>query len=347
MAAPPMSRPRAPGPSLRLSIPLLALGVVAAIVAGIGLATGLVHTLDNATLVTGPGTVQVQCRTGTYLLYVESGSSSVSATPSSVVVTGPGGATVALQGQSATETVTRDGQRFSGQIGFDVVNPGSYTIAVHTAGADLVVAPSFTTIARENLGWDILLLAGLLAGLAGLVLLIIGLVQRSRAKKRMAGYGGNPWGGPPGGGWRPPPGWQPSPGWQPPPGWQPSPPPGWQPQAPRGWQAPPGSQPSPGWQPPPPTGWQAQPGAPAQPAPQGPPGQSGSPPSDRQLGWEPPTGPPSRWGQQGAASSGPAPASPPESGPPESGPSESGQSSPEERTSGPSDGNVGWPRPSN
>ena len=153
MAVPPTSRPRAPRPSLRVAISLLVLGVVAAIVAGVGLANGLIHTLDNATLVSGPGTVQVQCRTGTYLLYVENGSPAVSGLPSSVVVTGPGGAAVPLQAQAATETVTRYGQRFSGQLGFSVVTAGSYTVAVHTAGASLVVAPSFTTIARENLGW--------------------------------------------------------------------------------------------------------------------------------------------------------------------------------------------------
>jgi hypothetical protein len=222
MAAPPMSRPRAPGPSLRLSIPLLALGVVAAIVAGVGLANGLVHTLDNATLVSGPGTVQVQCRAGSYLLYVESGTPSVSGAPSSVVVTAPDGATVPLQAQAATETVTRYGQRFSGQLGFNVVNPGSYTVALHTAGADLVVAPSFTTIARENLGWDILLLVGLLVGLTGLTLLVIRLVQRSRSRRRVAAFPGGPWGAPPGwSGHQGPPRGPGQPGWAPPgqPGW--------------------------------------------------------------------------------------------------------------------------------
>ena len=152
MAVPPTSRPRAPRPSLRVAISLLVLGVVAAIVAGVGLANGLIHTLDNATLVSGPGTVQVQCRTGTYLLYVENGSPAVSGLPSSVVVTGPGGAAVPLQAQAATETVTRFGQRFSGQLGFSVDTAGSYTVAVHTAGASLVVAPSFTTIAERISG---------------------------------------------------------------------------------------------------------------------------------------------------------------------------------------------------
>jgi hypothetical protein len=262
MAAPPMSRPRAPGPSLRLSIPLLALGIVAAIVAGVGLANGLVHTLDNATLVSGPGTVQVQCRAGSYLLYVESGTPSVSGAPSSVVVTAPDGATVPLQAQAATETVTRYGQRFSGQLGFNVVNPGSYTVAVHTAGADLVVAPSFTTIARENLGWDILLLVGLLVGLTGLTLLVIRLVQRSRSRRRVAAFPGGPWGAPPGwsGHQGPPrgpgqPGWAPpgQPGWPPPgqPGWPPPPggPAGWSPPPPSSWQPSPVAQPSPVVQP--------------------------------------------------------------------------------------------------
>ncbi len=264
MAAGPIPRARPPGPSLRLSIPLLVIGVVAAVVSIIGLANVLLHTVSDATLMSTPSSEQVALASGTYVLYVEAGTAPLTAAPSSVDVTGPGGGSVPLQLQRAAETVARGGREFSGRLSFTASVAGDYTITVHTSGSTLVVAPSFTTIARDNLGWVIGLLVSLLAGLIGLILLIVGLVQRSKAKKRMALYGGSPWGVPPGP-WTGPPGPPPGGGWQAPVGWQAQGGRPGQPAAP-GW----------GWQP----GWPSQPGwgppeGPAVPAP--PPAPNGSP----------------------------------------------------------------------
>ncbi|HXY44334.1 MAG TPA: hypothetical protein VEH29_09105 [Acidimicrobiales bacterium] len=259
MAAQPVPRSRTPGPSLRLSIPLLVLGIVGAIVSFTALGRALLHSISNAPVMTSPGSEQVSCRPGTYVLYVESGTTSLAATAASVTVTGPSGQSVPVQLEPAAETISRSGVRFSGDVGFVVTTAGSYAVTVHTAGADVVVAPSFTTTARENIGWVFGLLASLLIGLVGFVLLVMGLVQRSRAKKQLSGYGGGAWGGPPGPGWpapAPPPGggWQGQPGWSPPPaqpGW---PPPQWPPP-----QGPPAEQ---GWPPPQgPPAEQAWPGA--------------------------------------------------------------------------------------
>ncbi|MGO8877462.1 MAG: hypothetical protein ACLQNG_17095 [Acidimicrobiales bacterium] len=245
MAAGPIPRARPPGPSLRLSIPLLALGVVAAVVSIVGLANVLLHTISDATLMSTPGSEQVTLSSGTYVFYVEAGTASLAATPTSVDVTGPGGGSVPLQLQSTTETVARGGREFSGRLGFTASVAGDYTITIHTSGSTLVVAPAFTTIARDNLGWVIGLLVSLLAGLIGLVLLVVGLVQRSKAKKRAAQYGGGVWGGPPGP-WPGPPGPPPGGRWQAPGGWPAQPAWGWQ-QGQQSWPPPTGQ---PAWPPP-------------------------------------------------------------------------------------------------
>ncbi len=264
MAAYPVPRTRPPGPPLKFSVPLLILGVVGAIVSFAFLGKALLHSISNAPVMNTPGSEQVACRSGSYLLYVEAGTNGLSATASSVAVTGPSGQSVPVELENAAESITRNGVRFSGDVGFVVSAAGTYTVTVHTTGATIVVAPSFTTTAQANLGWVIGLLASLLVGLAGLILLIIGLVQRSRAKKQQAGY----WGGPPGPGWAGPPAPPPGGGWTGQPGWsgQPSQP-SWPPP-----QGPPGQ---PSWPPP-----QGPPGQPSWPPPQGPPGQPSWPPPD-------------------------------------------------------------------
>ncbi len=210
-------------------------GVIAAIASFVVLGEVLVNTVSGASVLTSPGSEQVSCRTGTYLLYVESGTDLLSTGTGAISVSGPGGESVPLTLESTTESISRNGVEFSGQVGFAANHEGTYTITVRTPGTSLVVAPSFTTTASQNLGWVVGALVSLLAALTGFILLVVGLVKRSRAKKQMANLGGGPWGAPPG---APPPGWQPGP---PPPG---APPPGWP-------YAPPGA-PPPGWQPGPP-----------------------------------------------------------------------------------------------
>ncbi len=298
---------RRPGPALWLSILLLVLGVAGVVASAVGVGTAVMHSIVDAPVLTSPGKEQVACRTGTYLLYVESGSSSLSATTSSVTVTGPGGENVPVETEATSQSFSKEGGRFSGQLGFVTSTAGTYTVTVHTSGASVIVAPSFTTAAQENLGWIIgIFVSGILA-VVGLVLLIVGIVRRSRAKRAFP-YGGS-WGAPPGPAWPPPPGAPqggPWPGAPQGPGWpsQPGAPPGgWTGQP--GWApppnaAPPIAPPSP-WAPPPnvappPQGW---PGTP--PPPPGPPGtgagvpppsapSSGAPGDDPRRGQPDPSG---------------------------------------------------------
>jgi hypothetical protein len=276
MAAPPLPRTpalprtRAPGPPLKVSIPLLILGVIGVIACFVGLGEALLHSVTDAAVVTTPASVQVECRTGTYLLFVESGSSPLTTGSGSITVTGPGGQSIPLNLGITAETISRVGERFTGQLGFSVATAGTYTVTVRSAGTSLVVAPSFITTARGNLGWDVGLLVSLIVALVGLVLLIVGLVQRSKARRR-ASYAGGAWGAPPSAGWPgsygPPPGG----GWTGQPGWS-------------------GTPAQPAW--PPAQGYPPPQGPPGYPPPQGPPAQPAWPPPQAPSGYPPPQGPP-------------------------------------------------------
>jgi hypothetical protein len=269
------TRPKPPGPPLAVAIPLLVVGVLVAIVSVVALASAILRSVSNASTLTGPGSKTVVCRSGVYLFYTESGSNVLN--QGSVAVTGPGGTAVAVETETAAESVRKNGARYSGELGFTAVHSGTYVVTLSASGVTLVVAPSFGNSARQNLGWAAGVGLGLLATLAGLILLIVASVRRSGARKQAAQYAADGWiggqgvglgpvpqAGPQGYGWSAPPGAQVGPpGWSPPAG-PPAPPSGpWaRPPAPTG----------------PPPGWPGGPGESSGPA-AGPgqsPGQSGS-----------------------------------------------------------------------
>jgi hypothetical protein len=316
MAASPNSTVRRPGPALWLSILLLVLGVAGVVASAFGIGTAVLHSIVDAPVLTSPGKEQVVCRAGTYLLYVENGSNSLSATTASVTVTGPGGENVPVETEATSQSFKKNGEQFSGELGFITSTAGTYTVSVHTSGASVLVAPSFTTAAQENIGWIVgIFVSGILA-LVGFVLLIVGIVRRSRAKRAVP-YGG-PWGGPPGSAWPPQPGGPQGGAW-----------PG-APQGP-GWPSQPGA-PTGGWTGQP--GWAPPPNAPPPPA---------APPSP----WgQPPNVAPS---PQGWPANPPPPPGPPGSGagfPPPSAPGSGGPVSPEGDTRQAPPDPSGWPRPS-
>ncbi|MGD0084929.1 MAG: hypothetical protein ABSD78_17290 [Acidimicrobiales bacterium] len=325
MAAQPM-RQKPPGPPLWLSVPLLVVGIVAFVVSVAGVSDALVHSIYDAPMFHAPGTEQLKCEPGLYAFYVENGSGNISA--GSIRVTGPEPAntTVPVQTTSTVQSFSNAGTSFSGNLVFNVTATGTYSITVGSGPADVIVAPTLAAAAERNLGWALGLIAGALAALAGLILLIVGLVQRSRARKIARQFPGPVWGGPPVGPWGP--------------AGTPSPPGGpWGPPgapSPRGepW-GPPGAPTAPGW----PTApvWPREPSAPGgqpgwsppgQPNPWPQPTQPIEPTEPTQPGTSAPPGQPYAWPQPD-----PAPPAPP----PDPGASPESGSRPEP---------VGWPQPS-
>ncbi len=104
---------------------------------------------------------------------------------SDITVTGPAGAVNVNDVGNSTQTYDANGERFGAVATFDPPTTGSYTIAVSTEGSVVVVAPSFTSFGKIAI-WVLLILFAVVLGLLGLILLIVGLVKRSKSKKEIA-----------------------------------------------------------------------------------------------------------------------------------------------------------------
>lgn len=328
---------------------LIVAGIVLGIVLVVSGALSLVSGFDDLQRVDvgGRGTVQIE-ETGTQAVYAErpttsgggsfsSGGFGVFVPDIQVSVQGPDGSPVVVSPSNGDETYEWDGREGVKIAQFRAEQPGEYVItAIPGDGMG-----QFDTVAvgqAVDIGGLLPILGGFFGGgllaLVGLIVLIVGLVRRSKAKKAR-NQPANPWGG----GWGAPPvagagaggyaapgygapgyGAPPAtqgygtpgygapadaPGWVPPPSPPPtSPPPssagGWDPGAPPPAAPPPAA--APPWTPPgpaaPPPPASPPPAAPAEPAP---------------TSWEPP---PSPW--SGAPDPDPGDGSPPPSSSPPS-----------------------------
>jgi hypothetical protein len=240
---------------------------------------GKVNGFQRVTFASGQGTVNLS--TGKYVGYYEASdvSSSIDFVPRfQAAVRGPSGSVnLQIYGNRSDGKIKKFTYDYNGHKGvaafqFTAPQAGKYTIQLQRvdnlpAGADLAIGRD---IAGGALAGGVLIIIGIVVGIAGIVLLIIGYVKRSNHKGelRQGQYAGIPapaYGGPPPGYGAPPGYGQPpaynQPGYgqqQPPPGYgqQPPPPPGYgqQPSPPPpayGQQPPPDyGAPPPGYQPP-------------------------------------------------------------------------------------------------
>ena len=290
VAMQPMIPPSSVGPVApakakgRVAMVLGGVLVAGGIVLGVVLAvSGVINMADavedyQRVPVPGGGTVALT-ETGTYHLFYERPPSLVgdrSFSPSQLAIIGPDGAQLAIVVERTTSTYDF-GDRHGRSIGtFRADEPGTYQIRtpqIDGQGGEFSFEPTgHIAVTRDSPFRSVgLVLGGVFGGgamvLAGIVLLIVGGVRRSRSKQAAQAAAGAPgWGGPAPGGWAPP---APQP-WTPP-----GTPPGaqvWAPPAPQPWHPPgppSGAQPwtpPPVADPPPPPGWVPPPAPPAPPA---------------------------------------------------------------------------------
>lgn len=99
--------------------------------------------------------------------------------PDSCAVAGPGGAavTVAFAPASALSTLVR-GERYESFARVTATTAGQHAIACDTAGVPVISAPPLTSMIAALARWSI---GGLAVSLAGVVLVIIGIVFLVRA----------------------------------------------------------------------------------------------------------------------------------------------------------------------
>jgi Protein of unknown function (DUF2510) len=181
-----------------------------------GLAKGVANVVHDvkgiATSVT-PTDVHRHLDTGTWEVYA--GDSSQGLQPTDVIVTASDGTSVPVRGPGGTtETLTTGGRSYVGAVQFTISKGGEYDIKVAGhPGTPILVSKSLGDLARHAAGWFVLMGAGILVGIVGVILLIVGIVRRNRARRGpMAAAGGYPTGAYLG---TPQPSTSPAPGWYP------------------------------------------------------------------------------------------------------------------------------------
>jgi hypothetical protein len=200
-----------PGPRLRTAVIVFAVG---AVVGAVGLVVGLVrvvHVVTGGQVVTAPVTLHRQLDAGTWEVFERTGTrsgsfgvsfsstSTVTLTPNDVTIDGPPGA-VLTEYPSDIETLTRGNAQYTAAVSFSVDQAGAYDIEVRSPRPlQIIVAHSLADTVPSVLGWFALMGAGGLAAVAGLVMLIVGVVRRNRLAPASVPTG-------------PAPGWYPDPG---------------------------------------------------------------------------------------------------------------------------------------
>jgi hypothetical protein len=128
-----------------------------------------------------PGSVDVPLGSGTWVVAWASPSGHT-AQPA-VSVAAPPGASVSVVSAVVPSTYTESGITYQAVVQFTVTQPGDYRVTVTGALGWAVVARSVFDQLFSVLPWVALGTAATLCGLLGVVLLVVGLVQRRRARQ--------------------------------------------------------------------------------------------------------------------------------------------------------------------
>jgi hypothetical protein len=214
-----------PGPRLSISIIVIVIGTIVGIT---GLAVAVPKFVDEfqgPIHHVGDGPYTEHFAKGTFELFAGVTSDTVR-TPlqgpngiTGLQVTGPDGTTLAINTNPANETLGRSGIDFLAIASFKTPAAGDYQIQVAgDQGEPFVIKSSFGDVFRRAGGWLAMMGGGILIGIAGVVMLIVGIVRRRRTRQP-AFVGAYAPGYPPAGAAPTPPV---TPG-LPPPGWYPDP----------------------------------------------------------------------------------------------------------------------------
>jgi hypothetical protein len=177
---------------------LLAVGVVLAVVGIVGFgatASSLISGLGSPQ--TTPLELPKSLDAGTTYAVYELATSGSGATgdpflgnigPGDVTVTAPDGSSVHVdEAPSMTQTFKDGAKTYVVVATFDPQTSGSYVVSIATEGSTVIVAPSITAVAKA-LPWLGLIGFGGLLVLAGIIVVIIGLVRRSSKPAVAATY---------------------------------------------------------------------------------------------------------------------------------------------------------------
>ena len=199
-----------PGPRLVLALLVMGLGVIIGVFSVVKAVSPFVNSFRSSTHFSDE-VVHQHLGSGEYRVYEGTGTTGgfgstrfrnarrVTIGPENVQITDAAGRSVATGFVSSSETITRNQRVFTAAVAFHIDDAGDYTIAVHPRfPIEFIISRSLGDTFKTSAPW---IGTGALGGLIfilGLVLLIVGMVRRSRANRpAFAGAAG----GPPGAGY--------------------------------------------------------------------------------------------------------------------------------------------------
>lgn len=179
--APPPVKPKG---MLIAGVVLVVLSIVVFVGPTVWATVSIASTADDAPAFETPGTVTTTLEAGEHAIWTNS----AYLAPDEVTITGPTGEVTSTDytGGEGVASLTRDGTSFSPEVTFDAPTTGSYTVTVDERGpsTDVVVGPPANAFTTAFATVAIAFVASSLIGLIGVILFIIGLVRRSRAKRQ-------------------------------------------------------------------------------------------------------------------------------------------------------------------
>lgn len=202
----------APRTGRTVAIVVLVLGAVTAAVAGVKTFSPVVDLVTHTTRVPTPGLARLDLGAGEYIVYERTGTrrsagnftvgsfGPESLIPGTVHVRGPDGRQLPVTVPGSSETITLGSSVYTGALAFRAETPGTYEVTIVRPVGDVLVGRSLGSTFGRVWRWAVLLVAGAIAAVAGVIALAVGASRRRRADRAVA-Y-------PPG---PPPPGWYPDP----------------------------------------------------------------------------------------------------------------------------------------
>jgi len=214
----PQTRAGEPGPGLGVSLGLMIVGGVIVVASVIAIAIPLVNTF-TARVYQVPQDLSLHLRHARYTVFERTGSRSgfsfgigsgrVTIDPSQVNVTAPDGERVLVFEPTTRETLTRGQSEYTGAVEFDAPTSGNYDIRLRPFDPTFVIITrSVGDTIRSVLVWFGTGALGGIMLITGLVLLIVGVTRRGRARRATQVGWGQPWGQP---AWGAPPPYPPAP----------------------------------------------------------------------------------------------------------------------------------------
>ena len=192
---------RRPGPKLWLALLTIVLGVAVGVTSVVMLVVNVSDEILGSTYPI-PSTISLNLGTGTQTILERTGGqssfdarSNISLDPSQVDVEGPGGERVRVTYASNNETITRPNGTYVSALEFNARRSGTYRLHFRGTTSRLVmVQRPIGDVARRSVIWVLGIALGGLLVLAGIILLIVGIVRRSKAKQLAIAstYGTNP-----------------------------------------------------------------------------------------------------------------------------------------------------------